>query len=94
MHDTLGDHYNVSRHEVIDLVLNKVNTTAFCDEIYLKMCVAVLAHGPFAYRLYFIVSVKVEFLYFTVHISKIPCIFIDSAHFNIKYQKNQEKMLN
>jgi hypothetical protein len=72
VHDSLGDHYDVTRHKVVDLVLDKVNTVALCDEIYLKMCVAVLAHGALADLLDLVVSVKVKFFIFALHISKNP----------------------
>jgi hypothetical protein len=72
VHDSLGDHYDVTRHKVVDLVLDKVNTVALCDEIYLKMCVAVFAHGTFADLLDLVVSVKVKFFIFAIHISKNP----------------------
>jgi hypothetical protein len=72
VHDSLGDHDYISRHKVVDLVLNKVDTVAFCYKINFKMSMAVLAHGTLADLLDFVVSVKVKFACFLAHISKNP----------------------
>ena len=70
-------------HNYLDnesIMFSRNDEIAFCDEIYLKMCVAVLAHSTLANLFDLIVSVKVKFLYFTIHISKIPC---NIKHFRV-----------